>query len=237
VKKLLGVTRSSDERRGMTGEDRAVLYTVALASGLRREELASLTPASFRLDASPPVVVTPASYCKNGEEAVQPLPGHVADGLRGWLRGKPIERPVFDLPQSTAEMVRADARAAGVDPDGLDMHALRHTYITNLARSNTPIAITQKLARHSDPKLTLGVYTHLDLEDGRAAVEASVPYVVPYKGGGEGREESGPGGMKKAPESTEACPNTGEEKALDAAGDLSRPMSKVPPVGLEPTTR
>ena len=30
---------------------------------------------------------------------------------------------------------------------------------------------TQTLARHSDPKLTLNTYSHLDLSDGRAAVE------------------------------------------------------------------
>ena len=48
--------------------------------------------------------------------------------------------------------------------DGLyaDFHANRHTFITRLGRSNVPMATAQRLARHSDPRLTANVYTHID---------------------------------------------------------------------------
>jgi integrase len=39
-----------------------------------------------------------------------------------------------------------------------DFHALRHTFIPTLAKSNAPVKIVQSLARHSTPVLTLGVY-------------------------------------------------------------------------------
>ena len=44
----------------------------------------------------------------------------------------------------------------------VDFHALRHTYITMLAKSGAPLKVVQEMARHSDPKLTLGCYTHDD---------------------------------------------------------------------------
>jgi integrase len=48
--------------KGMTGPDRAMLYRVALGTGFRAAELASLTPASFRLDSEPPTIVCEAAY-------------------------------------------------------------------------------------------------------------------------------------------------------------------------------
>ena len=50
------------------------------------------------------------------------------------------------------------------DQEGLfaDFHANRHTFISNLGRMGVPIQTAQKLARHSDPKLTTNIYTHLD---------------------------------------------------------------------------
>ena len=67
-------------------------------------------------------------------------------------------------------MVRADLAVAGIpfrDSAGrvVDFHALRHTYITNVVRSGASVKVCQELARHSDPKLTLGIYTHLHVSD------------------------------------------------------------------------
>jgi integrase len=43
-----------------------------------------------------------------------------------------------------------------------DFHALRHTFITSLAKANVSPKTAQMLARHSDIRLTLDVYTHVD---------------------------------------------------------------------------
>ena len=51
-----------------------------------------------------------------------------------------------------------------------DFHANRHTFITNLGRAGVSPKTTQELARHSDIRLTLGVYTHADLADKVEAV-------------------------------------------------------------------
>ena len=46
-----------------------------------------------------------------------------------------------------------------------DFHANRHTFITNLSRAGVSPKTAQMLARHSDIRLTLDIYTHTDLAE------------------------------------------------------------------------
>ena len=48
----------------------------------------------------------------------------------------------------------------------------RHLFITNLERAGIRPKMAQALARHSDIRLTLGVYTHVELHDQTAAIGA-----------------------------------------------------------------
>lgn len=59
-------------------------------------------------------------------------------------------------------------RKAGLN-DVLHFHCLRHTFITKLLQNNVSIVKAQKLAGHSNIKTTL-IYTHLNIEDLRSAV-------------------------------------------------------------------
>src|SRR5262249_23360296 len=52
-----------------------------------------------------------------------------------------------------------------------DFHAMRHTYISMLGKSGATIKEAQTLARHSDPKLTIGRYSHTSLPELGRAVE------------------------------------------------------------------
>ena len=58
------------------------------------------------------------------------------------------------------------------DEDGrkLDIHALRHTFGSRLARKGVGLVHVQRLMGHSDPKLTSSVYTVLTRDDERAAI-------------------------------------------------------------------
>jgi len=60
----------------------------------------------------------------------------------------------------------------------VDFHSLRHSYITLLERSGAGVKLAQELARHSDIRLTMNVYTHAALHDLAAAV-ASLPNLLP----------------------------------------------------------
>ena len=53
-----------------------------------------------------------------------------------------------------------------------DFHSCRHIFITSLERAGIRPKMAQTLARHSDVRLTLGVYTHVDLPDQTAAIAA-----------------------------------------------------------------
>ena len=66
-----------------------------------------------------------------------------------------------------------------------DFHANRHTFITNLSRANVSPKVAQTMARHSDIRLTMNIYTHTDLDEKVAAVaklpsfRATTPAIAP----------------------------------------------------------
>jgi integrase len=55
-----------------------------------------------------------------------------------------------------------------------DFHSNRYLFITSLAKAGISPRMAQTLARHSDIRLTLGVYTHVEMHEQSAAV-ASLP--------------------------------------------------------------
>ena len=64
-----------------------------------------------------------------------------------------------------AGIPRVDAQSAKID-----IHSLRHTFASRLAKNGVGLAQAQRLLGHSDPKLTTAIYTHLDAEDLRGAI-------------------------------------------------------------------
>jgi integrase len=117
---------------GMPGLERARLYAVALGTGFRANELRTLVPACFDLDADPPTVTVRAAYSKHRRDDVQPIRPELADALRRWLSTKPDGAPVFvALTMRTGEMVKADLEGAGIlyetNEGTADFHALRHS--------------------------------------------------------------------------------------------------------------
>jgi integrase len=65
-------------------------------------------------------------------------------------------------------MVQHDLKAADIpyeDEDGrvFDFHALRSQYVTGLDRAGVSLQQAQKLARHSDPRLTANLYTRREM--------------------------------------------------------------------------
>ncbi len=164
---LIATTRPGSSRWGVTGEDRAIIYATALGTGFRAGELQSLTPEDFDLDADQPTITCRAAYTKNHHEAVQPIRPELADFLRPWVQGKASGSPVFAFRiDNAARMLREDLEAAGIaQPGDYDFHCLRHTYVSMLVRSGVSIKTVQALARHADPAMTLGIYTHVGIHD------------------------------------------------------------------------
>ena len=183
--KLFETTYNSPKKiQGVDGPTRATLYLVAALTGLRRKELASLTRENFRLDGSTPTVRIQGAYSKNKKTDEIPLHPTVVERLREYFdRTKPkAGEPVFPLRapggslRATAKMMKRDCEAAGIDyknTDGfVDFHANRVLFITSLCRSNIGLIMAQKLARHSDPKLTSNIYSKVSTEERAEAIGA-----------------------------------------------------------------
>ena len=186
---LLDVTGQSAERFGMTGAARAMLYRLAVETGLRAAELRSLTRASFLLEGPDPSVTIAAAYAKNRRQDTLPLRANTAALPREHLAGKMPQAQAFAVPKRTevSRLFRADladARRAWLEShrnaqdalegqggtflayrDGAgryaDFHALRHTFITGLVMGGVNPKVAQTLARHSVITLTMDRYTHL----------------------------------------------------------------------------
>jgi integrase len=161
--RLVTTTRTGKFRRGMSGEDRSWLYTLAIYTGLRRSELQSLTPESFNLDTTSPSVALPGSETKNSNDAIQPLPSHVIPSLRSWLATKPSLTPLFPTDRNSSLMIKADLKAAGIPADEYDFHGLRHCYVSQIVQSGASVKDAMELARHSDADLTFNRYAHTRL--------------------------------------------------------------------------
>src|SRR5262249_21872211 len=92
----------------------------------------------------------------------------LVEALRRFLATRTTDAPAFRIPRArrvAAAMFRADVEAASIeyrDDSGLvaDFHALRHTFITNLANSGVHPKTAQTLARHGTIPLTMDRYSH-----------------------------------------------------------------------------
>lgn len=206
IVQLVTVTERGPERFHMTGKARAMLYTVAVNTGLRAAELFSIRPEDFDVAGDSPSVTVAAAYTKNREAAQQPIPRDVADVLRPWIATLPQDRRVWVPTKHTGKMIKADldvARAAYIAAaptpaerqrreestfcqyhDGeryIDFHGLRHTYVSRLCRAGISPKAAQALARHSTIRLTMDRYTHLAIDEAARALE-KLPRLMPDAG-------------------------------------------------------
>jgi integrase len=172
---------------GLSGVDRAMLYAVAAYTGLRARELGSLTPSSFHLGSQPPTVTVEAAYSKHRRQDVLPLHASLVELLRPWILARPTGQHLWPgrwaKAQQAGAMLKIDLKAAGVpyvDGSGryADFHALRHTFITNMARSGVSPRAAQSLARHSTITLTMNAYTSLAVNDLAVALAFLPPIPV-----------------------------------------------------------
>jgi site-specific recombinase XerD len=256
VGRLINAARVSKVRvERLSGPQRARIYVLSYLTGLRRKELGSLTPRSFKLDASPPTVTVEAACSKHRRKDVLPLHSALVAMLPGWLKEFAPGQKLFPglEKRRTARMVRRDLKDAGIpfetDEGIADFHAAgRHTHITELLRNGATLPEAKELARHSDIKMTMK-YTHIGLGDQAKAV-ANLPAPPPEpralpapatdtalhgrckSGGFESPRLSS---SDNEPGSDIDAKSRGSSK-LDAGCRCGAMNGKVGPLGLEPRT-
>jgi len=194
---LLDVTENQPERFGMSGHARGLLYRLAAETGLRANELRTLSVAAFGLQIA--TVSVAATNTKAKKSAVIPLRPETSALLKAHLSGKQPNERAFNFPEKPAQMLKADLEAARekwtayldksgdnqtadlqndflkyIDSAGrrADFHSLRHTTGSWLAAAGVHPKIAQQILRHSDINLTLSCYTHTLLGQESEAISA-----------------------------------------------------------------
>ncbi len=182
VGRLVDAARASGcEVQGYPGELRARLYLMSFFTGLRRLELASLTPRSFRLDDPQPTLVVEAACSKHRRRDTLPVHPELVELVRDWIVGMEPDELLFPrlARKKTYTMVQKDLERAGIPyetHEGLaDFHAAgRHSHITGLIASGASIMEAKELARHADIRQT-AKYTHIGMR-ARATALAGLQY-------------------------------------------------------------
>lgn len=236
---------------------RRVVYTTAVFTGLRRNELKQIQWENVFLDCNPAYLVARCWTTKNKKHVRMILHPDAADELRK-LRAVSESSTglVFAdlLPKMTT--FRADLKRAKIDfldSEGrrADFHSLRHTLSTNLAVAGTAPRVAMEVMRHSDIRLTTKVYTDTGLLPVPDAVLSLPSYqgktpsqIASQKPGAAGPAVSLIGAKRSpAPDSAHAEPELDRQDMTslgstclenqNLASSGSNPVSRtIPPVAL-----
>jgi integrase/recombinase XerD len=155
------------EDRAASGESTAVrnlaLLELLYGSGLRASELVSLPRSAIR-PGQPFLMVRG----KGSKERLVPISMRADAAVQAWLAlvpdsaswlfpsaGKHISR------MRLFQIVRQMAADAGISPDRVSPHVLRHAFATHLLSGGADLRVLQSLLGHADIATTQ-IYTHVD---------------------------------------------------------------------------
>nr|WP_319947999.1 site-specific tyrosine recombinase XerD [uncultured Shimia sp.] len=163
---------------GRTHVDRVrntCLIELLYATGMRVTELVSLPVAATR--GNPEMLLVQG---KGGKERMVPLSPPAREALAAWIttrdeaqklaqsNGKPASKLLFPSRGKAGHMTRNHfyllmkdfAVAAGVAPDKVTPHTLRHAFATHLLANGADLRVIQTLLGHADISTT-EIYTHV----------------------------------------------------------------------------
>jgi len=158
------------------------LLELLYGSGLRATELVSLPLSAVPRDA-PFLMITG----KGGQQRMVPVSARAAIALAAWLAVRPSGgRWVFPSPRAKVhegghltrvrlfQLLRELALRAGLDPEKVSPHVLRHAFATHLLEGGADLRVLQTLLGHADIATTQ-IYTHVDAARLVALVNARHP--------------------------------------------------------------
>jgi integrase/recombinase XerD len=177
------------ERTDAQGLRLVACLELLYASGLRASELLTLPLAGLAPDRRFLVVLG-----KGGKERMVPIGRAARRALEAYLAvrdrflaGRPKGRPYL-FPsrahaghltrQRLAQLLKALAPAAGIDPARISPHVLRHAFASHLLAGGADLRAVQALLGHADIATT-EIYTHVQGARLAAAVRAHHPLAAP----------------------------------------------------------
>ena len=141
----------------------SALVELLYGSGLRASELVSLPRAAIRNDQ--PYLILRG---KGGRERLVPLSDRARAAVAAWRAHVPTDRAwLFPSGKSHLsrirlhQLVKALAAEAGVPPDRVSPHVLRHAFATHLLAGGADLRALQSMLGHADIATT-EIYTHVD---------------------------------------------------------------------------
>lgn len=155
------------EDRAASGEATAVrnlaLLELLYGSGLRASELVSLPRGAVR--AGQPFLMIRG---KGGKERLVPISSRADAAVRNWLEHVP-GGVLWLFPSGKShisrvrlfQIVRRMAADAGISPERVSPHVLRHAFATHLLSGGADLRVLQSLLGHADIATTQ-IYTHVD---------------------------------------------------------------------------
>lgn len=155
------------EDRAASGELSAVrnlaLLELLYGSGLRATELVSLSRGAVR-PGQPFLMVRG----KGSKERLVPISSRAEGAVGRWLEIAPGGRPWLFPSGKTHlsrvrlfQIIRAMAADAGIAPERVSPHVLRHAFATHLLSGGADLRVLQSLLGHADIATTQ-IYTHVD---------------------------------------------------------------------------
>lgn len=160
------------------------LLELLYATGLRVSELVTLSIASLAPDRTCLVV-----RGKGDKERMVPVGTAAREALEAWLAVRPFfvsdeSRRRWLFPsrgrsghltrQRVAQLLKALAPEAGIDPARISPHVLRHAFASHLVAHGADLRAVQAMLGHADIATTQ-IYTHVQTERLAAVVEQHHP--------------------------------------------------------------
>ena len=167
--RLIGAAGARDGAQGLRF---GCMVELAYASGLRISELTALPLSALARD--PAYLIVKG---KGGRERLAPLNAAARAAIKAYIEGaRPAFLPKGDkanpwlfpsrgkagrlTPRRFAQVLDEAAADAGIDPERVSPHVLRHAFATHLLEGGADLRVVQKLLGYADIATTQ-IYTHV----------------------------------------------------------------------------
>jgi integrase/recombinase XerD len=176
---------AASDKDGAAGLRLACMIELLYASGLRISELLALPLAALLRD--PAYLIVKG---KGGKERLAPLNEAARTAVKAYLPVRPafFAKGVKESPwlfpsrgaggrltaRRMAQLLDEAALAAGIDPERVSPHVLRHAFATHLLEGGADLRAVQTLLGHADIATTQ-IYTHVAEDRLREVVQTKHP--------------------------------------------------------------
>ena len=106
VRRLIEKTERSDDYRGISGKERALIYILANESGLRANEIRQVKVSDFDFDKA--LLTVRDDVAKNRKKSVLPLKKRTAMAIQSYVNHKHPVSNAFKVPNQPHLMIKAD---------------------------------------------------------------------------------------------------------------------------------